>query len=112
MSDPTYRSGFDYARSIAGGMPMSQVIAPGVSYSPEQPGGYTQEQLNTAVGTTPVEPPPTQEPDDPRYLGTGIGGVNIPVDRKQIPFRDITGGTRDIRDVPTFRKFNEHRQVI
>ena len=41
-SDPTYRSGFDYARSIAGGMPMSQVIAPGVSYSPEQPMGYTQ----------------------------------------------------------------------
>ena len=58
MSDPTYRSGFDYARSIAGGMPMSQVIAPGVSYSPEQPMGYTQEQLNTPVGTTPVEPPP------------------------------------------------------
>jgi len=99
-SDPTYRSGFDYARSIAGGMPMEQVIAPGVSYSPEQPMGYTQEQLNTAVGTTPVEPPPTQEPDDPRYLGTGIGGVNIPVDRKQIPLRDITGGTRDIRDIP------------
>ena len=83
--------------SIAGGMPMSQVIAPGVSYSPEQPMGYTQEQLNTAVGTTPVEPPPTQEPDDPRYLGTGIGGVNIPVDRdmKMPPLRDIFGGRRD-----------------
>ncbi len=53
-SDPTYSSGFDYARSIAGGMPMSQVIAPGVSYSPEQPMGYTQEQLNTAIGTTPT----------------------------------------------------------
>ena len=99
-SDPTFRSGFDYARSIAGGMPMEQVIAPGVSYSPEQPSGYTQAQLNTPVGTTPAEPPPTQEPDDPRYLGTGIGGVNIPVDRKQIPPRDITGGTRDIRDIP------------
>ena len=59
-SDPTYRSGFDYARSIAGGIPMSQVIAPGVSYSPEMPMGYTQEQLTTPVGTTPVEPPPTQ----------------------------------------------------
>ena len=33
-TDPTYRSGFDYARSIAGGIPMEQVIAPGVSYSP------------------------------------------------------------------------------
>jgi len=100
MSDPTYRSGFDYARSIAGGMPMEQVIAPGVSYSPEQPMGYTQAQLNTPVGTTPVEPPPpppTQEPDDPSFLGTGIGGVRIPVDRdmKMPPLRDIFGGRRD-----------------
>ena len=99
VSDPTYRSGFDYARSIAGGIPMSQVIAPGVSYSPEQPGGYTQAQLNTPVGTTPVEPPPpppAREPDDPRYFGTGIGGVNIPVDRKQdLPPRNIFGGRRD-----------------
>jgi hypothetical protein len=87
-SDPTYSSGFDYARSIAGGIPMSQVIAPGVSYSPEQPMGYTQEQLNLPkdVDIPPPPPPilpPTREPDDPRYFGTGIGGVNIPVDRKQ-----------------------------
>ena len=107
VSDPTYRSGFDYARSIAGGIPMEQVIAPGVSYSPEMPMGYTQEQLTTPVGTTPVEPPPpppTQEPDDPRYLGTGIGGVTIfddVFDKKRMPpLRDITGGTRDIRDIP------------
>lgn len=94
MSDPTYRSGFDYARSIAGGIPMEQVIAPGVSYSPEQPMGYTQAQLNTPVGTTPIEPPTYQEPDDPSFLGTGIGGVRIPVDRdmKMPPLRDIFGG--------------------
>lgn len=99
-SDPTYRSGFDYARSIAGGMPMSQVIAPGVSYSPEQPMGYTQEQLNTAVGTTPVETPQgTPSPygvfaDDPKYFGTGIGGVTIFDDKdpKAIPHRDIITG--------------------
>ena len=102
-SDPTYRSGFDYARSIAGGMPMSQVIAPGVSYSPEQPMGYTQEQLNLPkdVDIPPPPPPilpPTREFDDPRYFGTGIGGVNIPVDRKDIPFRDIFSGVKDIRD--------------
>lgn len=98
VSDPTYRSGFDYARSIAGGMPIEQVIAPGVSYSPEMPMGYTQAQLGPTITDLPdvvTETPP----DDPRYLGTGIGGVNIPVDRKQIPLRDITGGTRDIRDV-------------
>jgi len=94
MSDPTYRSGFDYARSIAGGIPMSQVIAPGVSYSPEQPGGYTQAQLNTPVGTTPETTPTYQEPDDPSFLGTGIGGVRIPVDKdtKMPPLRDIFGG--------------------
>ena len=101
VSDPTYRSGFDYARSIAGGMPMEQVIAPGVSYSPEQPGGYTQAQLNTAVGTTPVEPPPTQKPDDPRYLGTGIGGVTIfddVFDRKRMPpLRNIFGEKPDMK---------------
>jgi len=101
-SDPTYRTGFDYARSIAGGIPMSQVIAPGVSYSPEQPMGYTQEQLNIPRDVEKLTPPAItyETPDDPTYFGTGIGGVNIPVDRKQIPFRNITGGTRDIRDVP------------
>jgi len=93
MSDPTYRSGFDYARSIAGGIPMSQVIAPGVSYSPEQPGGYTQADLNAPVVTPPVETPPVQEPDIQDFLGTGIGGVRIPVDRTKLPpLRDIFGG--------------------
>ncbi len=85
-SDPTYSSGFDYARSIAGGMPMSQVIAPGVSYSPEQPMGYTQEQLNRPKDM-PAPPPRSRSidrmGDNVDFLGTGIGGVNIPVDRKQ-----------------------------
>ena len=86
MSDPTYSSGFDYARSIAGGIPMSQVIAPGVSYSPEQPMGYTQEQLNRPKDMPAPPPPPRsidRRGDDVDFLGTGIGGVNIPVDRKQ-----------------------------
>jgi len=93
-TDPTYRSGYDYARSIAGGMPMSQVIAPGVSYSPEQPGGYTQADLNIAAGITPPSPPPPpvyQQPDDPSFFGTGIGGVTIPGGRidKMPPLRNI-----------------------
>ena len=95
MSDPTYRSGFDYARSIAGGIPMSQVIAPGVSYSPEQPMGYTQEQLNTAVGTTPVEPPQKLPGPGEEGYGQGIGGVTIfddVFDKKRMPPRDIFGG--------------------
>lgn len=44
--DTTYSSGFDYARSIAGGIPASQMIQSGVSYSPDMPGGYDQEFLN------------------------------------------------------------------
>ena len=96
QTDPTYRSGYDYARSIAGGMPMSQVIAPGVSYSPEQPGGYTQADLNIAAGITPPPPPPApvyQEPDDPSFFRTGIGGVTIPGGRrdKMPPLRNIFG---------------------
>lgn len=104
VGDPTYRSGFDYARSIAGGIPMSQVIAPGVSYSPDRPEGYTQRQLDGTTAPTviqppvtpppviddqifvpPVTPPVTQVPDDVGFLGTGIGGVTIPVDRQQVP---------------------------
>ncbi len=101
-SDPTYSSGFDYARSIAGGMPMSQVIAPGLSYSPEQPMGYTQEQLNRPKDM-PAPPPRSRSidrmGDNVDFLGTGIGGVNIPVDRKQdLPPRDIFSGVKDIRD--------------
>ena len=95
-TDPTYSSGYDYARSIAGGMPMSQVIAPGVSYSPEQPSGYTQADLNIAAGITPP-PPVFKEPDDPSFFGTGIGGVTIPGGRrdKMPPLRNIFG------DMPT-----------
>ena len=39
-------TGQAYAQQIAGGMPMEQVIAPGVSYSPEDPMGYTQADLD------------------------------------------------------------------
>ena len=51
-------SGQQYAQQIAGGMPMSQVIAPGVSYSTEKPGGYTQADLNVIanLGIAPVMP--------------------------------------------------------
>tara|TARA_R100001230_G_C5686432_1_gene195961 strand:+ start:2548 stop:3138 length:591 start_codon:yes stop_codon:yes gene_type:complete len=64
--DTTYSSGFDYARSIAGGIPASQMIAGGVSYSPGQPGGYTQADLNRPplpdLGVVPLPMPrPTEE---------------------------------------------------
>lgn len=57
-TDPTYRSGFDYARSIAGGMPFEQVVAPGMSFSPDRPMGYTQQDLNfMSSEPVPVMPP-------------------------------------------------------
>ena len=43
--DPTYSSGYEYARTIAGGMPFEDVVAPGMSFSPDQPMGYTQRDL-------------------------------------------------------------------
>ena len=60
--DPTYRSGFEYARTIAGGMPFEDVVAPGMSFSPEEPMGYTQSDLRKKEiygdfdGTMPVAP--------------------------------------------------------
>ena len=88
-TDPTFTSGLNYARSIAGGQNVPNMIAPGVSYSAANPQGFTQLDLPPIVSDLPnivTETPP----DDPSFLGTGIGGVNIPVDRKQdLPPRDI-----------------------
>ena len=56
-SDPTYTSGFDYARTIAGGIPFEDVVAPGMSFSPDRPMGYTQQDLNfISSGPVPVMP--------------------------------------------------------
>ena len=76
-TDPTYSSGFDYARSIAGGIPASQMIASGVSYSPDQPGGYTQADLNRPVlPELPVQPLPQPIIEEPITGPTepGFGG--------------------------------------
>ena len=101
-TDPTYSSGLNYAQSIAGGQNVPNMIAPGVSYSAEQPGGYTQADLN---GTLPPPPPVYQQPDDPSFFGTGIGGVTIPGGRrdKMPPLRNIFGNNPDVTgyQVPT-----------
>ena len=85
-----FSSGLNYAQSIAGGQNVPNMIAPGISYSAEQPGGYTQADLN---GTPPPPPPVYKEPDDPSFFGTGIGGVTIPGGRrdKMPPLRNIFG---------------------
>jgi hypothetical protein len=59
-TDPTYSSGFRYAQQIAGGMPFEQVVAPGMSFSPERPQGYTQAELFLQDGAPIMPPPPGQ----------------------------------------------------
>ena len=108
-------TGQQYAQQIAGGMPMSQVIAPGVSYSPDQPGGYTQKDLDMiSTGQSPVMPiaPTTGQvatiPNQMPYAppGTTIADL-IPNDLIQnylqfipnlvlptdVPFQDIAADT-------------------
>ena len=102
ITDPTYSSGLNYAQSIAGGQNVPNMIAPGVSYSAEQPGGYTQADLN---GTPPPPTPVYKQPDDFSFLGTGIGGVTIPGGRpdKMPPLINIFGNNPDVTgyQVPT-----------
>lgn len=65
-------TGQAYAQQIAGGIPFEQVVAPGMSFSPEQPGGYTQADLNAVQLPTDVAPvfptlPTTGEVFEPSY---------------------------------------------
>jgi len=97
--DPNFASGFNYARSIAGGLPMEQVIAPGVSYSTEQPGGYTQAQLGPVITDTPTIvtdtppdrpfsdiPPPNYSILPPNIIGGGMGdNVTIMENPRRLP---------------------------
>ena len=105
--DPNFASGFNYARSIAGGLPMEQVIAPGVSYSPDQPGGFTQAQLGpvmTDMANIVTDAPPDMPFSDadapdygnlpPNIIGGGMGD-NITILQDQMRFPppiDILGG--------------------
>ena len=76
--DPTYRSGFEYARTIAGGMPFEDVVAPGMSFSPDQPMGYTQADLKRLSGYRGEGPAPVM----PKAPTKGIS-YSIP---NQMPF--------------------------
>lgn len=64
-------TGQAYAKQISGGMPFEQVVAPGMSFSPEFPMGYTQAQLDMPVLTEapvmPVPPATTGQVFEPSY---------------------------------------------
>lgn len=88
--DPTYSSGYEYARTIAGGMPFEDVVAPGMSFSPDQPMGYTQADLRREQiygdfdGTMPVAP--TQgTPLEASYETMPYAPVGTPAPEPYIP---------------------------
>jgi hypothetical protein len=102
-TDPTYRSGFDYARSIAGGMPFEDVVAPGMSFSPDQPMGYTQADLTprfVGEGPVPVMPsaPTKGTPLEASYETMPFAPVGTPMPTPFIP------GQTSFTGIPDFLK--------
>lgn len=100
-----YSTGLNYAMSIADGQNVPGMIAPSMSYSAANPEGFTQADINDGLVPNPFVPPAPQGTpspygvfaDDPSYFGTGIGGVNIPVDRKQdLPPKDFILGNNSV----------------
>jgi len=103
--DPTYSSGYEYARTIAGGMPFEDVVAPGMSFSPDQPMGYTQADLrkkeiygdfNGVMPTAPTKGTPVEAsyetmPDAP--VGTPAPERYVP---GQTPFPGIPDFLKDL----------------
>ena len=103
QTDPTYRSGFDYARSIAGGMPFEDVVAPGMSFSPDKPMGYTQADLRKEQiygdfdGTMPMAP--TQGiPVEASYETMPYAPVGTPMPEPYVP------GQTSFPGIPDFLK--------
>ena len=91
-TDPTFTSGLNYARSIAGGENVPNMIAPGVSYSAANPQGYTQMDLPPS-GLPNVNIVTDSPPDDAAFLPGG-DAVNPP-DYSQLPPNIIGGGMGD-----------------
>jgi len=84
-------TGQQYAQQIAGGIPFEQVVAPGLSFSPDMPMGYTQAQLDMmSGGQVPVMPTaPTigipVQPSEPMmpYAPTGTPQPEVLVPKEE-----------------------------
>jgi hypothetical protein len=88
-------SGLNYARSIAGGQNVPNMISPGVSYSQERPGGYTQDDLNYESGFFNESRAPVLN------LGTGQGAYDpIP---NQMPYAPPGVTIEKIEEIPETR---------
>ena len=98
-------SGQAYAQQIAGGMPFEQVVAPGMSFSPDQPMGYIAE------GATPFQPRPiisqpvTESPaffpsvQDPSVGMTGAN-LGLPMGEGTPMPAGVTFDPESIRQIP------------
>jgi len=86
-TDPTFTSGLNYARSIAGGENVPDMIAPGVSYSAARPQGYTQRDLPPIVSGLPNIV--TDSPPDRPFSDAN------PPDYTNLPLNIIGGGRGD-----------------
>ena len=76
-------SAFDYARSIAGGIPFSQIVQPGMSFSPTQPMGQQMIEQALVGSPKPMIPiPPTPEI-------TPIPPTPLSPSKPSIPIEDI-----------------------
>ena len=101
--DPTYSSGYEYARTIAGGMPFEDVVAPGMSFSPDQPMGYTQADLMpkfVGEGPVPVMPsaPTKGTPLEASYETMPDAPVGTPAPERYVP------GQTPFPGIPDFLK--------
>jgi len=102
-TDPTYSSGYEYARTIAGGMPFEDVVAPGMSFSPEDPMGYTQADLMpkfVGEGPVPVMPsaPTKGTPLEASYETMPYAPVGTPMPTPFVP------GQTSFTGIPDFLK--------
>lgn len=98
--DPTYSSGYEYARTLAGGMPFEDVVAPGMSFSPDRPMGYTQEDLTprfVGEGPVPVMPsaPTKGTPLEASYETMPYAPVGTPMPERYIPGQTAFPGIPD-----------------
>ena len=67
-----FMSAIRYAQSIAGGMPFSQVVQPGMSFSPQFPMG--DRVIPPSPGLPPITPPSVPPNIPPVGIGLGVGG--------------------------------------
>lgn len=130
--DETFTSGGNYARSIAGGQNVPNMISTGTSYSSGNPQGFTQQDITSGRVPNPFEqpdiakdvniPPPFQGTYYKDGMETGIlvppseRSVTIFDDtygkKKMPPLRDIFGGNpkESTLPIPDFR-YNDNIDI-